>query len=171
MVDRQLVERILGTLNTFIGQLHAATWVGALLAQNAEDPDHQHAVKYGMQTNEAVIVLTIRKFQDIWRWHIEGTVRAGSPAHAAAEWILREAEARKLRETANQLVAHFGPHRGAWPLSEAEILALIQSNGWQTGQEMLLWGRKAMQRLILLRDAIRAADANSTARNSSGLTA
>src|SRR5262249_53239875 len=79
----------------------------ALLAQNAEDPDHQHAVKYGMQTNEAVIVLTLRKFQDTWRWHIDGTVRAGSPAHAAAEWILREAEARKLRETANQLVAHF----------------------------------------------------------------
>lgn len=143
------------TLDLFIGQLHAATWTGALLAANATNPEHSHAVKYGLQMTSGMIVLTIRKFQDIWRWHIQALVAEGSPGWQQADWILREAQRRNLRSTANQLVAHFGEEPEAWPLSNEERLALIRSNGWDTEQEVMVWGREALNRMIGLRDEMR----------------
>ena len=144
----------MGTLNTFIGQLHAATWTAALLAANAEHPDYRHAVKYGLQMTSGTIVLTIRKFQDMWRWHIHGLVERASAGGRAATWILDESERRNLRATANRLVAHFGEREGAWPLSAAETLELIRGNGWDTEQEVMGWGREALKKLIVLRDEI-----------------
>jgi len=154
MPDREGVQRVLQTLNTFVGRLHAATWIGAWLVANAGNREHEHALKYGLQMTGGAIALTIRKFQDLWRGHIEGLVTTGSPGWKAADWILQEAQRRNLRETANRIVAHFAEEPGAWPLSSDETLALIQSNGWNTEEEVLEWGRQALHRLIALRDAI-----------------
>ncbi|HYB69137.1 MAG TPA: hypothetical protein VEH80_00620 [Candidatus Bathyarchaeia archaeon] len=154
MPERELVERVLGTLNTFIGQLHAATWIGAWLVANTKDREHEHAVKYGLQITGGVIALTVRRFQDVWRWHVEGLVTAGSRGWDAADWILREAQRRDLGATANLIVAHLGEKPGAWPLSSDETLALIRRSGWNTEEEVLAWGRQALHRLVELRDAI-----------------
>jgi hypothetical protein len=153
-VDPEFVRRVVMTLDTFVGQLHAATWIGALLAANETSLEHGHAVKYGLQMTSGAIVLTVRKFHDMWRWHVKELVPEGSPGWHAAAWILGEAERRNLRDTANQIVAHFGEEPGAWPLSNEEILALIQSNGWDTEQDVMRWGRDALHRLLELRDEI-----------------
>jgi hypothetical protein len=152
--DRELVQRVVTTLGFFIGQLHAATWVGAFLTANAENPEHKHAVKYGLQMTFGSMALTIRKFQDLWSWHVEGLTAKSGPGREAADWVLQEAENRHLRTTANQLVAHFAEETRAWPLSNEQILALIKSNDWDTEQEALWWGRNVMHRLITLRDEL-----------------
>ncbi len=113
------------------------------------------AAKYSLQMTGGTILLTLRKFEDLWRTHIRPLLPKTSKIRQTGEQIISEIKNRHLRRAANRLIAHYAPKHNRLPLSETEIVELIEENGWKTEQEFLMWVGPVIWNLIEVRDEIR----------------
>jgi hypothetical protein len=89
----------------------------------------------------------VRRFDDLWRYHVEKLLEPSDSGFEAGQWVVQEIERRKLRDTANKLFAHYAADKSDLPLSYEKVAALLQSNGWVTGQEVLEWAGQAMWKI------------------------
>jgi hypothetical protein len=68
---------------------------------------------------------------------------------------LNELKSRNLRKAANQLVAHYS-EPGRWPIGQDDIVSIIQSNRWDTEEELVEWVGPVIEKLFLIRDRLMA---------------
>ena len=121
--DDKRVEQIVQTLNAFIGILYAARVSAFIWLGHAER--HPIALKYSLQMTGGTILLTLRKIDDLWRFHIQHLLPETSDGRKKGEWIINEMQNRHLRTTANRLIAHYAAEKDCLPLSETDITELI----------------------------------------------
>src|SRR3989338_10750489 len=130
-------ELVAHTLNGLIGVLYAARLTAVMWLRYARQ--HPIAAKYSLQMTGGTILLTLRKFDDLWRSHIRPLIPSTSASRQKGEQIIDEIKKRHLRTTANRLIAHYAPKANRPPLSETEILELVKKNGWNTAPALLTW--------------------------------
>ena len=153
--DEQLrAQRVADTLNSLIGSLHAARSTTVIWGRQVDNPKYKVAAKFGLQIAFGTVVLTLRKFEDLWKHHLTELITDGSSGRADCEWIIDECGRRKLRQTANRLIAHYAADKCDWPLSTQEIKDLILSNGWATEEEVLEWLTPVIGKMISVRDEV-----------------
>ncbi len=152
-VNSERVEQVVQALNALIGVLYAARVSAAIWLGHAER--HPIAAKYGLQMTDGTALLMLRKFDDLWRFHIQCLLPKASEGRERGEWITNEIEKRGLRTTANRLIAHYAAETDRLPLSDTEILELIKKNGWETEQELLVWIGRVIWNLVDVRDELR----------------
>ncbi len=148
---RDLAQRVYQVLNDFVGTLHACRFIMIGGIKQAENPQMRHAARYALQIAFGAIALTIRKFEDLWSKHIPDLIPERSERPPQGSWVIAESKQRRLRESADQLIAHYGK-RGEWPLSPEKIEALIRSNGWETEEEVVIWVGPVIGKLMEMRD-------------------
>lgn len=146
-------ERVGQTLNAFIGILYAARISATVWLAHADR--HPIAAKYTLQMTDGTILLTLRKFDDLWHSYIKRLLPKTVTARNKGEWIIKDIARRHLRGTANKLIAHYADKTHLLPLSEIEIAEWIKKNGWHTEQELLMWVGQVIWNMIDVRDAIR----------------
>jgi hypothetical protein len=150
-------ERVALALNGFIGLLHAARITATVWIRHSEK--FPIAGKYGLQMTGGTILLTLRRFEDLWGSHITKLLPEDSVGRNRGEWVIHEINNRQLRVTVNRLVAHYSGDKLASPLSNDDIRDLIQLNGWATEQDMLRWTGEVMWRVMDVRnDLVRRSD-------------
>lgn len=150
---RELVRRVARTIQDFAGTLHAARCIMVVAIRKIDDPKMRHAARYALQMAEGAILLTMRKFEDLWSTQISELIpeKAERPARGTA--LIAECKKRSLRDTADRLIAHYGK-RGEGPLSPGETEQLIRRNRWQTSEELVAWVGPVIQAMTEIRDAI-----------------
>lgn len=152
---REHAQRVADTLNEFVGALHGARCTGILWAKDAENPSRRSAAKYGLQGSFLITALTLRKFMDLWEHHLSLLLPDGVPSRTSCEELIADCNVRKLRTTANHIIAHYAPRKEDWPLSSGEIQDLIRSNGWTTEEEVLNWVGEVIPKIISIRDELK----------------
>jgi hypothetical protein len=148
-------RRVGNTLNRFVGALHAARGTALIWIHNAGDPRYAIAAKYGLQMTFETTVLTLRKFQDLYRGnHLQVLIPEGTPTRARCEWILEQCREHNIRRSANLLFAHYAEDVDDPPLSSRETLALVQGGGWDTEEEVVEWTGTVIERMREIRDDV-----------------
>lgn len=147
---QERAERVALALNGFIGLLHAARITAIVWIRHRDK--YPVAGKYGLQMTGGTILLTLRRFEDLWGSHIAELLPENSVGRNRGQWVIDEINNRQLRVTVNRLFAHYSEAKLAPPLSSDDITDLIQRNGWATEQELLMWTGEVMWRLTEVRD-------------------
>ena len=66
---------------------------------------------------------------------------------------MNELKIRNIRKAANQLVAHYS-EPGQWPIGQDDIVSLIQSNRWNTEEELVEWVGPVIEKLYIIRERV-----------------
>jgi hypothetical protein len=147
-------ERVAATLDEFIGLLFIARTTGALWGVLGHK--HPIAAAHALIMSEGTILITLRRFYDLWKHHVERLLGLADLGFKEGQWLVTEIDQRNLRKTANKLFAHYAERNSDLPLTHQEIIELLHSNGWATEQEVLEWAGQAMWRIAEVAAAIRA---------------
>jgi len=134
-------QRVTAMLDEFIGLLFIARATGTLWGVLGHK--HPIAAAHATLMSEGTILITMRRFFDLWRYHVEKLLEPADPGFEAGRWLVDEIERRNLRSTASKLFAHYAADKSDLPLSLKEATDLVQSNGWATDQEVLQWAGQA----------------------------
>lgn len=154
LAERHRAERVADILNRLIGLLHAARCTTLIWICQVDNPKYQHAAKYGLQMVFGAVALNLRKFMDLWEYHLSTLLPEGSEARKLSLWIIDECKRRNLRTTANRLIAHYAAEKGDMPLSTEQITELIRSNGWNNEEDVLEWIPPVIEKIISIRDEV-----------------
>jgi len=141
-------------LDEFIGLLFIARTTGALWGVLGHK--HPTAAAHALLMSEGSILITLRRFDDLWRHHVKTLLDPTDLGFEAGLWLVEEIERRNLRKTASKLFAHYAADKSDLPLSYEEVSELLQSNGWVTEQEVLEWAGQAMWKIGSVWAGIRA---------------
>lgn len=147
-------ERVAAKLDEFIGLLFIARTTGALWGVLGRN--HPIAAAHAFLMSEGAILITLRRFGDLWKHHVEKLLEPADHGFEAGQWLVAEIDRRNLRSTANKLFAHYAADKSDLPLPHEEITELLQSNGWVTEQEVLEWAGRAMWKMSEVWAALRA---------------
>lgn len=145
--------RIARVLNDLGGTLHAARAIISKAIKSIQANPAQLTAKYEIRIAFGAIVLSMRKFQDLWNTHIPKLIEKKDDRPLEGKWIVNELKGRNLRSTANQLVAHYS-ETGQLPIGQDDIESLIQSNKWNTEEELVEWAGPVIEKLYIIRDRI-----------------
>ena len=147
-------QRVAAMLDEFIGLLFIARTTGALWGGFGHK--HPIAAAHAFIMSEGAILITLRRFDDLWRYHVEKLLEPTDLGFEAGQRLAKEIERRNLRNTASKLFAHYAAEKSDLPLSHEEVTGLLQSNGWVTDQEVLEWAGQAMWNIARVWAGIRA---------------
>jgi len=147
-------ERVAAMLDEFIGLLFIARTTGALWGVLGHK--HPTAAAHAFIMSEGAILITARRFGDLWKNHVEKLLEPADLGFEGGQWLVAEIDQRNLRDTANKLVAHYAESKSDLPLPHQEVTELLQSNGWVTEQEVFEWAGQAMWKIAMVWAALRA---------------
>ena len=151
---RELATRVADALRHFAGTLHAARGTMVIWLEGTANPSLRHASKYGLQLAFGAIALTMRKFEDLWSTHMPELIPDRSQRPEEGKAIVKDCQDRNLRNTANQLIAHYADERGLI-LAPSQIETLIRSNGWETEEEVVKWVEPVIEKILRIEEKIR----------------
>ena len=134
-------QRVAAMLDEFIGLLFVARGTGTLWGVLGDK--HPIAAAHATLMSEGTILITMRRFDDLWSHHVTKLLVPTDPGFEAGHWLADEIERRNLRHTASRLFAHYAQEKSDLPLSLEEATDLVQSNGWATDKEVLQWAGQA----------------------------
>jgi len=147
-------QRVAALLDEFIGRLFIARTTGVLWGVLGHT--YPIAASHALAMSEGAILITLRRFDDLWRHHVKMLLLPTDLGFEGGQWLEEEINRRNLRNTANKLVAHYAEDKSDLPLSHEEVTELVQSNGWVTEQEVLDWAGVAMWKIGMIWAGIRA---------------
>jgi hypothetical protein len=154
--QKQRAARAVEALNRFAGALHAARSTALVWQKHRGDAAYRFEAKYALQMTFTTIVITVRKFQDIWRHQMKTLLPEESAGSEAAAFILAEAQAHSVRDCANLLIAHFAADTREWPLADDEMKRLITATKWETEEQIADWVGGIIERMLELQQSIRS---------------
>jgi len=147
-------ERVAAMLDEFIGLLFIARSTGALWGVLG----HRHPIAAGHAwlMCEGAILITLRRFDDLWKHHVQQLLEPSDLGFEGGQWLAYEIGKRNLRTIASKLFAHYAESKSDLPLPLEEIHALLKSNGWATSHEVIEFARDAMWRIAMVWSALQA---------------
>lgn len=139
-------------LNELMGDIHGARIPG-IIAIRKPDIFMTKYSKYIIRSAITVIVLSLRKFDDLWTHQIKSTLLAGDLPSEGNE-LHEEIKKRKLRKFCNVVLAHYAYSKISPKTPTIQIETLILQQGFSTDEEFLKWTREVIKKLEVVRDKI-----------------
>lgn len=146
--------RVASLLDEFIGLLFATRTTAALW--NVLGRRHPTARAHAWMMSEGAILITMRRFDDLWRHHVQDLLEPSDLGFDAGAWLAREIAERNIRTTASRMVAHYAAEKSDAPLTVEDVEALMRSNGWLTDYDVRVWAGEAMWKIAAVWAGLRA---------------
>ena len=108
-------QRVTQVLDEFIGLLFVARTTGALWGVLGHK--HPIAAAHALLMSEGSILITVRRFDDLWRYHVRELLDPTDVGFESGQWLVEEIERRNLRKTASKLFAQYAAEKSDLPLS------------------------------------------------------
>jgi len=152
--EREQAERVAAALGTFTGLIFVASVTGLMWQKWAAE--FPVITSFGVRLSEGEILLSLRKFEDLWNNQISILLDRKHGVYEQAEALVARFRHSGQRDIANQLVAHYAENKEDPPLSDRDVSVLIQGAGLKTTHDFLKWSCEAMWALNDVREALLA---------------
>jgi hypothetical protein len=152
-VDVERAARVGAALSSCCGMLHAVratmvVWDRSPLAENAI------AAKYSFQMTYGMMLLTLRKFLDLWDYHLLALLPKDSDAIAAGQALVDDTKRRRIRPAANLVVAHYAETKAGIPLDDAAVVETLIHNDFADEAAVQAFIGDCIDQLFAMRDGL-----------------
>ena len=160
-------QRVLDALNRVIGKLFVSGFLMDSLIRVGNRPEFNLQYKYGHQLVLEGLLLALRKFEDLYEYHLVQLLPTDAPGLTQAKQAVEECRSRSLRKLANQMAAHYAENKEDDPLAGEELIDLMKLTGWVEEREVLDWLKPLGLKIIAVRDELSRgiSDGSQTSRS------
>ncbi len=149
---KEIAQSAFTILNELMGEIHGGR-LPAVIAIKKPDIFMTKYPQYIVRGSITVIVLSLRKFDDLWIHQIMPKLLADNPPKEGIE-LHEEIKKRKLRKFCNVVLAHYATNKLLPKTPDKQIEKLLIEQGFDTNEEFLEWTRGAINKIGIVRDKI-----------------
>ncbi len=150
----QLAKSAFEILNDLMGDMHGATITGIFAIKKPDILMTKHP-KYIIRNSISIIVLCLRKFDDLWKHQLKDNLLLNNKPSEGIE-LEDEIAKRKIRKFCNIVVAHYADEKIAPKTTEKKIKELLDQQGFKTDEDFFLWTRDLLAKIESIRNSLQA---------------
>lgn len=150
----QLAKSAFDILNDLMGDIHGARITGIFTIKKPDIFMTKHP-KYIIRNSISIIVLSLRKFDDLWKNQLKDKLLLNNKPSEGIE-LEDEIATRKIRKFCNIVVAHYADEKTAPKTTEKKIKELLGQQGFKTDEDFFLWTKDLLDKIELVRNSLQA---------------
>ena len=150
----QLAKSAFDILNDLMGEIHGARITGIFAIKKPDIFMTKHP-KYITRNSISIIVLSLRKFDDLWKNQLKDNLLLNNKPSEGIE-LEGEIAIRKIRKFCNIVVAHYADEKTAPITTEKKIEELLDQQGFKTDEDFFLWTKDLLNKIESVRNSLQA---------------
>jgi|Deesub1362A_J573_1020465.scaffolds.fasta_scaffold00275_41 hypothetical protein len=149
---RELAKSAFEVLNELMWEIHGARVTGAIAIKKPEIFQIKHP-RYIVRNSIGIIVLALRKFDDIWTNQIAPILLQANLPQEGIQ-LRKDIKEKKLRTFCNRVIAHYSKNKVSPRTPITKIEELLLKQGFTTDMDFFLWTMDVLTKIERVRDCI-----------------
>jgi hypothetical protein len=149
----QLAKSAFEIINDLMGDIHGARITGIFAIKKPDIFMTKHP-KYIIRNSISIIVLSLRKFDDLWKHQIKNLLLKNEPSEGIE--LEDEIATKKIRKFCNIVVAHYADEKTAPKTTEKKIKELLDQQGFKSDEDFFLWTKELLSKIESVRNSLQS---------------